>query len=210
MPATKRAAPASEAEASAPPSSDSALKKDQPTTSDAEASATGATDGGKAGRLVKKVKFEEGLNDDSSTDAEDPKKKKKGKASATKAPTKEKSSQKAKSPAKSTAAKGKTTAKGKAAAKTGESIEIAGVILPSKTSSKTAAQQADLDDAEGHDGRSYWLMKAEPESRLEKGVDVKFSIDDLMAKDKPEAWDGKSGYLSLWLSRALTWLSRSS
>lgn len=40
-------------------------------------------------------------------------------------------------------------------------------------------------------GRSYWLMKAEPESRLEKGVDVKFSIDDLAAAEKPEPWDGR-------------------
>lgn len=39
-------------------------------------------------------------------------------------------------------------------------------------------------------GRSYWLMKAEPESRFEKGVDVKFSIDDLAAADTPEPWDG--------------------
>ncbi|KAJ6084148.1 High mobility group HMG-I/HMG-Y [Penicillium sp. IBT 16267x] len=39
-------------------------------------------------------------------------------------------------------------------------------------------------------GRSYWLMKAEPDSRLEKGVDVKFSIDDLAAAESPEPWDG--------------------
>lgn len=39
-------------------------------------------------------------------------------------------------------------------------------------------------------GRSYWLMKAEPESRMEKGVDVKFSIDDLAAAKQPEPWDG--------------------
>lgn len=32
------------------------------------------------------------------------------------------------------------------------------------------------------EGRQYWLMKAEPETRLEGGVDVKFSIDDLAAK----------------------------
>jgi hypothetical protein len=25
----------------------------------------------------------------------------------------------------------------------------------------------------------FWLIKAEPNSRIEKGVDVKFSIDDL-------------------------------
>lgn len=41
------------------------------------------------------------------------------------------------------------------------------------------------------DGRQYWLMKAEPESRLEKGVDVKFSIDDLRTATEPEAWDGE-------------------
>ena len=34
-------------------------------------------------------------------------------------------------------------------------------------------------------------MKAEPESRFEKGVDVKFSIDDLKAAKEPEPWDGK-------------------
>jgi len=40
-------------------------------------------------------------------------------------------------------------------------------------------------------GRQYWLMKAEPETRLERGHDVRFSIDDLAAKTEPEPWDGK-------------------
>ncbi|CAG8368918.1 unnamed protein product [Penicillium salamii] len=40
--------------------------------------------------------------------------------------------------------------------------------------------------------RSFWLMKAEPESRMEKGKDVKFSIDDLAAAEKPEPWDAKN------------------
>jgi hypothetical protein len=35
-------------------------------------------------------------------------------------------------------------------------------------------------------------MKAEPESRIENGVDVKFSIDDLAAKAEPEPWDGEN------------------
>lgn len=39
--------------------------------------------------------------------------------------------------------------------------------------------------------RNYWLLKAEPESRLENGVDVRFSIDDLAARTEPEPWDGK-------------------
>ncbi|XP_073760109.1 thymocyte nuclear protein 1 isoform X3 [Callorhinus ursinus] len=42
---------------------------------------------------------------------------------------------------------------------------------------------------------SYWLMKSEPESRLEKGVDVKFSIEDLKAQPKQTAcWDGVRNY----------------
>ncbi|KAL8633213.1 hypothetical protein Q9189_001113 [Teloschistes chrysophthalmus] len=47
-----------------------------------------------------------------------------------------------------------------------------------------AAEEDDSDDP------SYWLMKAEPESRMEKGKDVKFSIDDLKNATEPEAWDG--------------------
>ena len=41
------------------------------------------------------------------------------------------------------------------------------------------------------EGQHFWLMKAEPESRIEKGVDVKFSIDDLKDRTEPEAWDGQ-------------------
>ena len=52
--------------------------------------------------------------------------------------------------------------------------------------------EAGNDDDEGPEGVSYWLMKAEPKSRFEKGVDVKFSIDDLAAAEEPEPWDGMS------------------
>lgn len=45
-------------------------------------------------------------------------------------------------------------------------------------------------EAPRHEGEWYWLMKAEPESRFENGHDVRFSIDDLRAKEKPEGWDG--------------------
>ena len=41
----------------------------------------------------------------------------------------------------------------------------------------------------GNVERRYWLMKAEPESRMEKGKEVKFSIDDLCAQ-KTSPWDG--------------------
>lgn len=45
-------------------------------------------------------------------------------------------------------------------------------------------------------GRSYWLMKAEPESRMEKGIDVKFSIDDLEACTEPEPWTGVRNHVA--------------
>lgn len=45
-------------------------------------------------------------------------------------------------------------------------------------------------EADGEESPAYWLMKAEPESRLEKGKDIKFSIDDLKTANEPEGWDG--------------------
>lgn len=60
---------------------------------------------------------------------------------------------------------------------------------------------AKADETGSHDDdedqKSYWLMKAEPRSRIETTesgaqVDVKFSIDDLQAKTEPEPWEGMS------------------
>jgi hypothetical protein len=42
----------------------------------------------------------------------------------------------------------------------------------------------------------YWLMKAEPNTRIENGVDVKFSIDDLAAVTEPEPWEGVRNYVA--------------
>ncbi|XP_059123524.1 thymocyte nuclear protein 1 isoform X1 [Peromyscus eremicus] len=51
---------------------------------------------------------------------------------------------------------------------------------------------------------NYWLMKSEPESRLEKGVDVKFSIEDLKAQPKQIAcWDGVRNYQARNFLRAM-------
>ncbi|XP_025030905.1 thymocyte nuclear protein 1 [Python bivittatus] len=42
---------------------------------------------------------------------------------------------------------------------------------------------------------THWLMKSEPESRFEKGVDVKFGIEDLKAEPHQTAsWDGVRNY----------------
>ncbi|KAI4217614.1 MAG: hypothetical protein LQ351_000210 [Letrouitia transgressa] len=63
---------------------------------------------------------------------------------------------------------------------------VSGVELPPK--GKEAKEDPE-EEVDPH-GPSYWLMKAEPESRIEKGKDVKFSIDDLKNATEPEAWDG--------------------
>ncbi|MCJ1400676.1 hypothetical protein MMC11_003884 [Xylographa trunciseda] len=55
---------------------------------------------------------------------------------------------------------------------------------------ETGDSQTIGENKKTEDGPSYWLMKAEPESRIEKGRDVKFSIDDLAARTEQEAWDG--------------------
>ncbi|KAK5064324.1 hypothetical protein LTR84_000157 [Exophiala bonariae] len=71
---------------------------------------------------------------------------------------------------------------------------------PSASEAKVTNTQADTEQVDeattGEDNGfvdgdiQYWLMKAEPESRIEKGHDVKFSIDDLASKAEPEGWDG--------------------
>lgn len=60
---------------------------------------------------------------------------------------------------------------------------------------KIAEDEEDEDDGENVEmtdefGRHFWVMKAEPDSRIEKGKDVKFSIDDLQACTEPEPWSG--------------------
>ncbi|XP_006892876.1 PREDICTED: thymocyte nuclear protein 1 [Elephantulus edwardii] len=56
----------------------------------------------------------------------------------------------------------------------------------------------------GKNPSSHWLMKSEPESRLEKGVDVKFGIEDL--KEQPNqttCWDGVRNYQARNFLRAM-------
>ena len=43
--------------------------------------------------------------------------------------------------------------------------------------------------------KKYWLVKSEPETRIEKGVDVKFGIEDLKIEPNQTAcWDGVRNY----------------
>lgn len=76
----------------------------------------------------------------------------------------------------------------------GDKVGKANGVKAVKTAAKSAKTEAKPE--EGKDsGRQYWLMKAEPESRIENGVDVKFSIDDLAAKKEPEPWDGMPSHV---------------
>ena len=50
-------------------------------------------------------------------------------------------------------------------------------------------------DANGDTTWTHWLMKSEPESRLENGIDVKFGIEDLKKEPNQTAcWDGVRNY----------------
>lgn len=41
------------------------------------------------------------------------------------------------------------------------------------------------------EGKRYWLIKSEPETRMEKGIDMKFGIEDLKKEpDQTACWDG--------------------
>lgn len=70
---------------------------------------------------------------------------------------------------------------------------LLGEVAKEKTVKKNATvvtKDKEKKDSESSDNHAYWLMKAEPNSRIEKGVDVKFSIDDLEKAKSPEPWDG--------------------
>ncbi|EGS22469.1 uncharacterized protein CTHT_0020080 [Thermochaetoides thermophila DSM 1495] len=81
------------------------------------------------------------------------------------------------------AAKAASVAETKEQPSEDKKADISTIIRPSSSSDSTESGE-----------RNYWLMKAEPETRLENGVDVKFSIDDLAARTEPEPWDGIRNY----------------
>ena len=122
--------------------------------------------------------------------------------SVTKSNTKTVSPKGRKSNAKTFSPKGRKTVKqSRKAAVPKEEIEAAqnglqkaNVSIEVPTRPKSEAN-VEPEVEENIDGPSYWLMKAEPESRIEKGKDVKFSIDDLRAAKSPEGWDGVRNYV---------------
>ncbi|XP_048369189.1 thymocyte nuclear protein 1 isoform X1 [Sphaerodactylus townsendi] len=73
----------------------------------------------------------------------------------------------------------------------GESVPVktSGERNPGKTSAGEASTKGTKKTY------THWLMKSEPESRMEKGVDVKFGIEDLKAQlNQTACWDGVRNY----------------
>ncbi|CAG5118483.1 unnamed protein product, partial [Candidula unifasciata] len=62
-------------------------------------------------------------------------------------------------------------------------------------SSKTQPKKTATDKASPSAVYSHWLVKSEPGSRYEKGIDMKFSFDDLkVSPDQTACWDGVRNY----------------
>lgn len=61
--------------------------------------------------------------------------------------------------------------------------------------SKAAAKKKASSEPAGPPQYRHWLMKSEPESRFENGIDVKFGIEDLKAlPNQTGCWDGVRNY----------------
>ncbi|XP_005378653.1 PREDICTED: thymocyte nuclear protein 1 isoform X3 [Chinchilla lanigera] len=89
--------------------------------------------------------------------------------------------------------------------------ELSGKHIKTENSNETSAHVENSSPETVSDSKNcgknlsnYWLMKSEPESRLEKGVDVKFSIEDLKAQPEQTAcWDGVRNYQARNFLRAM-------
>ncbi|KAK5657534.1 hypothetical protein OQA88_3107 [Cercophora sp. LCS_1] len=77
-------------------------------------------------------------------------------------------------------------------AKKSRSSKTKAKSVPAKAAKPAKSQATSTSTAPGE--KTYWLLKAEPETRLENGIDVSFSIDDLASKTVPEPWDGIRAY----------------
>ena len=68
----------------------------------------------------------------------------------------------------------------------------------SESSSKKTVKSSESEEF------SHWLIKSEPESRMENGVDMKFGIEDLIAcPDSTSCWDGVRNYSARNYMRAM-------
>ncbi|XP_061576369.1 thymocyte nuclear protein 1 [Cololabis saira] len=59
----------------------------------------------------------------------------------------------------------------------------------------SVVKKEDGSGSAGSPNYNHWLMKSEPESRFENGIDVKFGIEELKAmSDQTSCWDGVRNY----------------
>ncbi|KAM0326330.1 hypothetical protein ACHAQA_006930 [Verticillium albo-atrum] len=120
------------------------------------------------------------------------------KAAKPKAEAKAKASDKSASPPLKSAAQAKAPKKSSAAAKK--------AAPPRKSVDELKALRDAYDDVpavnpelparDPPDAAMFWLMKSEPDVRVEDGYEIKFSIDDLGARKAPEGWDGIRNYVA--------------
>ncbi|KAI9682107.1 MAG: hypothetical protein M1817_000161 [Caeruleum heppii] len=72
------------------------------------------------------------------------------------------------------------------------------------TEKRKSPNEGKMHDGQPHDQeKRYWLMKAEPDLRLEDGVKVSYSIDDLQNARDPEPWDGVRNFVARNNMRAM-------
>ena len=63
------------------------------------------------------------------------------------------------------------------------------------SSSKKVKTESEDSSSKSKNGWEHWLMKSEPESRYENGIDVKFGLEDLKQEPNQTAcWDGVRNY----------------
>ncbi|XP_063063388.1 thymocyte nuclear protein 1 [Engraulis encrasicolus] len=64
-----------------------------------------------------------------------------------------------------------------------------------KADKSKSKASSDVKDSPAKISYCHWLMKSEPESRFENGIDVKFGIEDLKAlPNQTGCWDGVRNY----------------
>ncbi|KAL2358825.1 EVE domain-containing protein, partial [Cryomyces antarcticus] len=81
----------------------------------------------------------------------------------------------------------------------GRPAKTAGPDLSTTTTSSAAPDAASTRNsgtAAAAGGPAHWLMKAESESRNNKGVNTAYTIDDLKAKMGPEQWEGVRNFMA--------------
>ena len=94
--------------------------------------------------------------------------------------------------------------RGRPPGSTNKSKTAAAVAKPTKTAAKAKNPKESIEsedddfvesltqnDEQDDLDLQYWLMKAEPNTRIEKGIDVAYPIDKLAQATEPEPWDGE-------------------